>query len=431
MARTKKNALEKELDTIVNENAKAMETAETGEVPEIQDTLEESYVVEDKEEMPNPVGVATSEAGTNLVGERPEPKKPEILVPDEEAAPENTEEESAAEPEPQAAEAQPEPAPEAKPETEGPKQKTADEILAEQRAMAKAAMSAPTYTAEKIAQEQGTADLAENQPDLVQTAMMDAQDQERKSFADLLQSMRDDYNKAQAESDEQVKEDLNAAKWTGLTELAASLANLIGVGQGNAVSQQYKSHAQDWMQKADQDMRERRSRLDNLRQRQRDTELKMSQLKASRSLELAKFEMQREQARLQNQYQMARIAYENARTDAARKKAEQDAREAEQKLKYIQSQVNAQEALVRQRNASASASMMNAATRRLGQENQNANRDITSAARASADNALAYQRLNKANGVVQPNPALQHGQPASVPASQVQSGKNTGLGDYK
>ena len=257
--------------------------------------------------------------------------------------------------------------------------------------------------ANEAAAAQEAAKKGESDP--VTAAFIDSQKQEEKSFADYVQGMKDDIDREREAAKIQLEADNKAAKYTGYTELGAALANLIGVGEGNAVSQQYKSFSQDWMKKADQDMREHRGRIDNLRQKQRDTELKMAQLKASNNLELAKLDMQREKARYENEYQKARTAYENARTEAAKQKAEQDAKKAEEQLKYIQAQVMAQEALARQRGASAYASRKNADTkaeesRRKGQQQG----ELNDAKVRETDAKAAYQ-WSRATGQPAQQPA--------------------------
>lgn len=98
-------------------------------------------------------------------------------------------------------------------------------------------------------------------------------------FADIIAGQKRQMQDEQQQAQQQLEANNRAARWTGLTELAAGIANLVGVGAGNAVSQQYKTYSQDWMQKADRDIREHRSRMDNLRERQRALQLQLNQLK--------------------------------------------------------------------------------------------------------------------------------------------------------
>ena len=114
----------------------------------------------------------------------------------------------------------------------------------------------------EAAQTQQTADL--NAAQQRYRAGMDAG---LKGFSDIILNEQDRVRQEQQAAADRVKADNQAAKWTGLGELAASVANLIGVGGHNAVSQQYKQYSQDWMRKADQDMREHRYRMDNVNAR--------------------------------------------------------------------------------------------------------------------------------------------------------------------
>lgn len=70
---------------------------------------------------------------------------------------------------------------------------------------------------------------------------------------------------AQTEDARQKRIDYNTARWTGLTEVAASILNAIGVGNG-ASNQVIHPYSQDWMKKADADAKERRSRIDRIRE---------------------------------------------------------------------------------------------------------------------------------------------------------------------
>ena len=121
------------------------------------------------------------------------------------------------------------------------------------------------------------------------------------SFADIIGARERQMQQEQEEAAQRVAADNRAARWTGLTEMAASIANLVGVGAGNAVSQQYKSYSQDWMRKADQDAREHRMRMDNLRARQEALQQQLIQMKMGDA-----------GTALQNAQKAADQAYQNA-----------------------------------------------------------------------------------------------------------------------
>lgn len=227
----------------------------------------------------------------------------------------------------------------------------------------------------------------------VAAAAQAAQD-EQKSFADYVLGLRQDLNNAQAEGDQEVKNDLAAARWTGLTELASSIANMVGVGQGNAVSQQYAPQSQNWMQKADRDMKAQRSRIDNLRQRQRETELKMQQLRSQSALNMAKVQKDVMAQSALAEYRRAQAALQNAKTESERAKALRDAETAVAKMELMGAQTSAYYAQVGLRDAQAQAALMNAASRQSAVENQNKNRD----SRTEAQNERDYANADKARG---------------------------------
>ena len=111
------------------------------------------------------------------------------------------------------------------------------------------------------------------------------------SFADMVEGYARNIRQAEDESAAQVAADQRAARWTGATELASSIANLIAVGGHNAVSQQYRPYSQDWMRKADMDARINRARIDNLRERQRAMQGQLANMRmndAAKALELAR-----------------------------------------------------------------------------------------------------------------------------------------------
>ena len=101
-----------------------------------------------------------------------------------------------------------------------------------------------------------TADLADQYTAAVK--------QNEKDWQDYVLGVAERNRQQQEEMRQQERADRMAGTATGLTEMAANIANLLTVGQGHATPQQYHSFSQDWMRKADQDMRERRHRTDNM-----------------------------------------------------------------------------------------------------------------------------------------------------------------------
>lgn len=239
--------------------------------------------------------------------------------------------------------------------------------------------------------------------DTARDTLVEAQKQRQQSFSDILNAYKTDYDREQQESLNAQKANVRAARWAGATELAASLANLFAVGEGNAVSQVYQPVSQDWMQRAEEESRYRRSRIDDIRQRQRAMEMQMAQMRSEEALQLAKYDQDKQardmeyalnQARVE--YQNAQTAYYNARTEAEKQEADQKAKEAEKKLQYLEEQINAQKALANSRNASAYSSRTRADAQASGVANQNSNRDSRTASQNAVDLARAGYWSSKA-----------------------------------
>ena len=112
-------------------------------------------------------------------------------------------------------------------------------------------------------QEQANADARTAVPGAYDNAYGEGGD-----FYKIAQDRKAAYEEAQRENARRLRTDYNTAKWTGITEAAANLVNLIGVGAMGASNQQYHQYSQDWMRKADQDARERRNRIDRIREQQ-------------------------------------------------------------------------------------------------------------------------------------------------------------------
>ena len=98
-------------------------------------------------------------------------------------------------------------------------------------------------------------------------------------FADIIAGSQRDAQAELAEERQEIANKQKAARWTGAAELAASVANMIGVGGFNAANQQYKTYSQDWMRQADADMRAHRAKVGNLRERQRAMQQQLLQLR--------------------------------------------------------------------------------------------------------------------------------------------------------
>ena len=113
----------------------------------------------------------------------------------------------------------------------------------------------------------------------------------------ILKSAQDEVEKAKAEDEALTQASYNAARWTGATELAASVANLIAVGGFRAENQKYHQYSQDWMKTADEQHRYRLNRIDNLRERQRAIQQQLLQMKMAGGSTLAQLDAGENNAR--------------------------------------------------------------------------------------------------------------------------------------
>jgi len=288
--------------------------------------------------------------------------------------------------------------------------------------MAKAALESsivdtPAYTAESLAENQGKASL--NPPDIERTQMQAINEKQNTSFAQWAIDTRKNAEAQLEEERQEIEREKKAAAATGWAEFGAALANLIGVGEGGAVSQNYKSYSQDWMQKADADQRAHRNRVHDLRQRQIDTELKMNQLRQSGALEAMKFDRQRELDRATIALRQAQTEAQNAQTEARRQEAERKANEAQKQIELLEAKIKAQDALAGQRIASGKSSLIRAGAAASGTSNQNKNRDKSTESKMNVDSSKIMKNLGQSgylwdpiNGKYGPSTEGQPAQPA-------------------
>jgi len=139
---------------------------------------------------------------------------------------------------------------------------------------------------------------------------------QEKSFADLVAAMKADQNASLQEEDDRIARERKAAAWTGATELATAITNLIGVGAFNSSNQQYRNYSADWMKQADNDARRRLQRVDNIRDRQRQLQLQLSGLRAANANTLARTRIQAAGAQADMARQRAELAYKSAMAQA-------------------------------------------------------------------------------------------------------------------
>jgi hypothetical protein len=196
-------------------------------------------------------------------------------------------------------------------------------------------LNASTNTAEALAEKQGKESLS-NTPDFNRTQVQDALQGEYKSFAQWAIDTRKNAEAKLEEEKQEIEREQKAAAATGWAEFGAALANLVGVSEGDAVSQNYKSYSQDWMTKADADRRAHRNRIHDLRQQQIDTEMKMAQLRMQNGLQMAQYDAKQRQLAIENA-----LAQRKAELDARFKAGELALKEYEAETKRLDAQIRA------------------------------------------------------------------------------------------
>lgn len=115
-----------------------------------------------------------------------------------------------------------------------------------------------------------------------------AQAQAEQDIADVLIGIGNDARRARQEN--QVIADIEAskAKWAAVTEAAAALSNLVGVGGFNASNQQHKQYSQSWMQEADRQRQQREHRIDDIKSNLDRLKERSAALKQGNATALAK-----------------------------------------------------------------------------------------------------------------------------------------------
>lgn len=174
----------------------------------------------------------------------------------------------------------------------------------------------------------GYADDAKKAQDQLMQDMADIRQAEANRWANYaggVEAMIGEREKEIARAQQEAVADYNAsqraAQATGMTHLASSIANLIGVGGFNASNQVYQNPSMDWMKKADQDKFINRQRIDNMRERQRAIQQHLLDIKAQGEGALIGYD--REAANIRNQFAMNMAgARRDADLAAARYEAE-------------------------------------------------------------------------------------------------------------
>lgn len=183
------------------------------------------------------------------------------------------------------------------------------EAEAKQPALTEVKTAAPTTNDE-------TTDLADQYTAAVK--------QNEKDWQDYVLGVAERNRQQQEEMRQQERADRMAGTATGLTEMAANIANLLTVGQGHATPQQYHNFSLDWMRKADQDMRERRHRTDNMNAQLDRLNYQIQQVKNADRLSDIKLRIEAER-QAQQQAEAQRQAEEKEKQRLAQQKETRDA----------------------------------------------------------------------------------------------------------
>lgn len=192
-------------------------------------------------------------------------------------------------------------------------------------------------------------------------ALRDAQLGQEKDFASIVANIKAQQDAEQAEISSRYQDARRASKFTGVTELASAIANMIGVGSHGSSHQTYKDFSKDWMTTADNLEREARAK------------------QQSHSSALRQLEMQR-----------ASLKAQNAKTLAANEQSYARILQAERKA---QAQARYQEAISEARNLNAQAAALNAQLR--AEKNPTEIKKLEAQiAKLNADTNLAYKRAN-------------------------------------
>ena len=144
------------------------------------------------------------------------------------------------------------------------------------------------------------------------------------SNRDILQRYISDAELARKENEVMGKAERSATLWTGATELASALANLIGVSRG-AENQQIKLYSEDWMKRAEQNRKDRIRRLDSLNDRRSALEQQIAALQASGDKELALVDLNNEKYKNDREDQSAQRLFNVGVTLAGKKREAESA----------------------------------------------------------------------------------------------------------
>ena len=168
-------------------------------------------------------------------------------------------------------------------------------------------------------------------PDNTRQQLEAGYNQNIQDFYTMAMNKKAEMDEALAADQKRETEMRDAARFSGVTEAAASIANLIGTASFGASPQQYKSYSQGWMNKADEARKERLTRRDNYRQQLESLNAKLSALKSGKATALANYDTEAplKQARVAASYLRAEAAKLAAEAKAASSEADANKKTAE------------------------------------------------------------------------------------------------------
>lgn len=155
--------------------------------------------------------------------------------------------------------------------------------------------------------------------------------QNNNAFGDYVKQKLEELENARKESEILDKEELKPAIWTNVAELANNIINLAGVSRG-ASNMQFQTFSQDWMKKADANRKERRRRIDTLKEKLDAAQLKLQDIKSSGAKSVAELQYKTEAAAAARAKEKAGVQYKLDGT-AATAEAETAGKAAEARLK--------------------------------------------------------------------------------------------------
>lgn len=133
-----------------------------------------------------------------------------------------------------------------------------------------------------------------------------------KYFADLAQRRKKEYDRVKAEEDARVAGARKAAAWTAGAEAAAAIVNLAGVGGLDASNQMLPQYSVNWMKTADENYRQRKERLDRLREMQVAAEGQAQAARGQRDIAMLNYSQQQAKLKFDRAMAMEKRRLDNA-----------------------------------------------------------------------------------------------------------------------